>query len=81
MRPLNTPNKDEARFTVVLPEEVHEKLKRLIPLGLRKHLMSALLKSVLDAADEVGDGHMIVGALMSGNFKFTVITGGEENEN
>lgn len=55
------------KITTVLPDATYKRIKRLIPWGLRKHLMTGVIETVLDAVEQHGE--VVVGALMSGKFR------------
>lgn len=56
-----------AKVNVRVPRDLHEDLIATVPWGLRRHLVEAVLKLVLDAIRS--DGQMIIGAILAGKFK------------
>lgn len=57
----------EKRITLLVPEDLADRLAEHVPHGFRKHLLASMIKLVLDAIEE--DGEMVIGAIMSNNFK------------
>lgn len=55
------------KITIPIPVDLHDKLNRLVPWGMRKHLVNAVLDMVLDAIAK--DGDIVMGAIMARTFK------------
>ena len=55
------------RISVDLEEELYADLCKYIPHGFRKHVLHVLIKLVVSAIKE--NGNVMIGALMSGDFK------------
>jgi|SRR5918996_2440894 hypothetical protein len=55
------------RVNIRVSREVHRKMLTLIPWGLRRNVIEAVLKLVLDAVEK--DGIVVAGALLDGKFK------------
>ena len=57
----------EKRITLLVSEELYERLNASVPHGYRKHLLAAVIDTVLKAIED--DGEMLIGALMARQFK------------
>lgn len=70
---LSTPSNQRRRMpkpkkiTVDITEPLYLEFRATVPWGLRKHLISALIRLVTDAVKK--DGTIVAGAIMDGKFK------------
>lgn len=55
------------KITTDIPSELAAKLHELVPWGMRKHLMTAVLETILKAIET--DGEIVMGAIMARQFK------------
>jgi hypothetical protein len=60
-----------AKVNVRVPRDLHDELNVIVPWGLRRHLVEAVLKLVLDAIRS--DGPMVIGAILAGKFKLVKV--------
>jgi len=56
-----------AKINVRVPRELHAELLNRVPWGLRRHLVEAVLRLILDAIRQ--EGPIITGAILAGDFK------------
>lgn len=59
------------RFTVVLPAELGDDLNALVPHGMKRHLIAALVRTAINAVKRYGPD-VALGAFMSGQYRFVV---------
>lgn len=57
----------ETKMTVKIPKELHDRLFRAIPWGLRRHLISSVLETVVTAIEK--EGEIVMGAVMAGSYR------------
>ncbi len=57
----------EKRITLLVQDDLYERLNELVPHGFRKHLLIGLIHTALDAIEN--NGGMMVGALIAREFK------------
>lgn len=62
-----------ARVNIRLSRETHKKMNHLIPWGLRRNVVEAVLNLVLDAVER--DGIAVAGAILDGHFRLEVSHG------
>ena len=55
------------RITLILEDSLYEDLSSRVPHGYRRHIMAKLIRLALDAIQR--DGDIMIGALMSGEYK------------
>lgn len=55
------------RLHIIIPDTLFEEFRETIQWGLRQHLVAAVLKLIIEAVKE--DGMMVVGAILSGEYK------------
>lgn len=55
------------RLHIIIPETLFEEFRETIQWGLRQHLVAAVLKLIIEAVKV--DGMMVVGAILSGEYK------------
>lgn len=60
-------DKKPKRLHVIVPDEVFDDFRETVQWGLRQHLVAAVLKLIIAAVKE--DGMMVVGAILSGEYK------------
>lgn len=63
MKPLRTIN-------VRVPRDLHDEFTRAIPRGLRTMLVQSILSLILDAVNK--DGKLVLGAIMSGEYRLSL---------
>lgn len=66
-------------INVQVPTDLYDEFKERVPWGLRMHLFRALLELILEAIRK--DGEIIMGALMSGEFRITLARKDVQNMN
>lgn len=55
------------RLHIIVPDDLFYEFKDTVQWGLRQHLVAAVLKLIIEAVKE--DGMMVVGAILSGEYK------------
>lgn len=55
------------RVNVRVSKELHDEMLTIIPWGLRRYVLEAVLRLVLDAIKK--DGQVVAGAVLDGRFK------------
>lgn len=55
------------RITLLVEDELFERLNAGVPHGFRRHLLSAVLKMIMAAISKHGDA--VTGAIVAGKFK------------
>lgn len=55
------------RVNVRVSKELHDSMLTVIPWGLRRYVLEAVLRLVLDAVKK--DGQVVAGAILDGRFK------------
>ena len=69
------------RVNVRVSRQLHDQMLTIIPWGLRRYVLEAVLKLVLEAIDK--DGQVVAGAILDGRFKLVRVeaTEGVQNMN
>lgn len=66
---MQQPKDELAKVNVRVSRDLHADLLSAVPWGLRRHLVEAVLRLILDAIK--ADGQIVTGAILAGEFKLT----------
>lgn len=76
---MDDPSTETKRLTLPITPETYERMNKQVPRGLRRYLIGAVLKAVLDWIEEGGDPYTIIGALESGRYRLKVVQPKEQS--